>query len=281
MSQENRLKTAAACSEIWDGHAIKRVRAADGVSILRGRRLSMHLMIQPDAAAGFLSDPVLRDQGLLSRMLVAAPDSLAGRRLYRETEPADEAAIKAYGARLLSLLEAPWPLANGNANELDPRPLSMPADSAATWRAFFDHVEGQSGPGQDLSGIRDFAAKAAEHAGRIAGVLTVVADRGATEINPAALEGALTLADWYVSEAVRLQSAARTDARLVRAQHLLGWMRGWGKPEISFREVLQFGPLATRTKATADEAVSILIAHQWLEQTSARPRLFRLFAWED
>jgi hypothetical protein len=177
-------------------------------------------------------------------------------------------------------LETPWPLANGKANELDPRSLAMSAACAAAWRAFFDHVESQSGPGQDLSGIRDFAAKAAEHAARIAGVLTVVEDRYATEISWPALKGALTLADWYVSEAVRLQSAARTDARLVRAQHLLGWMRGCGKPEISFRDVLQFGPLATRTKAMADEAVSILIAHQWLEQTSARPRVFHVFERE-
>jgi hypothetical protein len=280
MSQENRLKTAAACSEIWDGHPIKRVRAADGVSILRGRRLSMHLMIQPDAAAGFLSDAVLRDQGLLSRVLVAAPDSLAGRRLYRDTDPADEAAIKAYGARLLSLLEKPWPLVNGKANELDPRPLAMSASCAGKWRAFFDHVESQSGPGQDLSGIRDFAAKAAEHAARIAGVLTVVADCNATDISPAALQGALALADWYVAEAVRLQSAARTDPRLVRAQHLLGWMHGRSSPEISFRDVLQLGPVPTRTKAAADEALSILIAHQWLEQTSTRPRMFRVFGTE-
>ena len=109
----------------------------------------------------------------------------------------------------------------------------------------------------------------------------MVEDRKATEISWPALKGALALADWYVSEAVRLQSAARTDPRLVRAQHLLGWMRGRGKPEIGFRDVLQFGPLATRTKATADEALSILTAHQWLEQTSARPRGFRLFGTED
>ncbi len=142
-------------------------------------------------------------------------------------------------------------------------------------------MEGQTGPGHDLSGIRDFAAKAAEHAARIAGVLTVVEDQTATEISPAALEGALTLADWYIAEAVRLQSAARTDPRLVRAQHLLGWLRGRGKPEFSIGDVLQFGPVPTRTKAAADDALSILIAHQWLAETSARPRLFRLFALEE
>jgi hypothetical protein len=120
MSQDNRLRTAASYSEMWDGHPIKRIRALDGVSILHGRRLSMHLMVQQDAAAQFLADPLLRDQGLLSRVLVAAPDSIAGTRFYRDTAPEDDAAIRAYGARILSILEAPWPLAD-DRNELTPR----------------------------------------------------------------------------------------------------------------------------------------------------------------
>lgn len=80
MAQESRLRTAAGFSVLWDGKPITRVRALDGVSVLKGRRLAMHLMVQPEAAATFMSDPVLRDQGLLSRILVAAPDSIAGKR---------------------------------------------------------------------------------------------------------------------------------------------------------------------------------------------------------
>ena len=68
MSDENRLKTSAALSSLWDGDPVKRVRGGDGVVILPGRRVSMHLMAQPDAAARWLSDPVLADQGLLSRL---------------------------------------------------------------------------------------------------------------------------------------------------------------------------------------------------------------------
>lgn len=45
MSDENRFRTAAALSECWDGKPIKRIRALDGVTILPGRRLSMHVMI--------------------------------------------------------------------------------------------------------------------------------------------------------------------------------------------------------------------------------------------
>jgi hypothetical protein len=280
MSQENRLRTAAACSELWDTQPIKRVRAADGVTILRGRRLAMHLMLQPDAAAAFLADRVLRDQGVLSRMLVAAPDSLAGMSFYRETLPDDDAAIRAYGARLLSLLEAPWPLAAGKSNELEPRTLPMSADVAAEWRAFHDHIESQCGRGQQLSGIQDFAAKAAEHAARIAGVLTIVEDRHAGEISPSAMEGALTLTDWYVAEAVRLHGAARTDPRLLRSQQLLAWMQSQGSEEIDFREVLRLGPGPVRTKAIADEALAILMDHGWVRQLSDRPRRFRVVAAE-
>jgi hypothetical protein len=276
MSQDNRLRTAAAYSEIWDGHPIKRIRALDGVSILPGRRLSMHLMVQHEAAAQFLSDPLLRDQGLLSRVLVAAPESIAGTRFYRDPLPKDETAIRAYGARILSILEAPWPLAEGRRNELEPRVLLITAEAAAAWCAFYDRIEGQCGPGNELRPIQDFAAKAAEHAARIAGVLTIVEDLHATEIGPAAMHAALRLTDWYVAEAVRLQRAARTDAKLKVAQQLLDWLRERGEDVIDFREILQRGPAPVRTKSQADEALTTLKVHGWVTEVSSRPRRLRL-----
>lgn len=276
MTAEHRLKTAATYSAMWDGQPVKRVRAGDGVTVLLGRRLSVHLMVQHEAAAQFLGDPLLRDQGLLSRMLVAAPESLAGSRLYRDTAPEDDEAIRTYGARLLSILEAHWPLAEAIQNELECRVLEIAPDAAATWRAFHDHVEAQCGPGNDLAPIQDFAAKAAEHAARIAGVLTLVEDLTATEIGLDAMGSALKLTDWYVVEALRLQRAARTDPRLLRAQQLLEWMQERGEALINFREIMRLGPNPVRTKSVADEAVNILIGHGWITEVSARPRCLRL-----
>ena len=40
MSADQRLKTGAALSSVWDGKAIKRVRAGDGAVSLHGRRLT-------------------------------------------------------------------------------------------------------------------------------------------------------------------------------------------------------------------------------------------------
>ncbi len=276
MSQDNRLRTAAAYSEIWDGHPIKRIRSLDGVSILVGRRLSMHLMVQHEAAAQFLSDPLLRDQGLLSRVLVAAPESIAGTRFYRDPLPEDDAAIRSYGARILAILEAPWPLAEGRRNELAPRTLQMTEEAAAAWRTFYDHIERQCGPGNDLRPIQDFAAKSAEHAARIAGVLTIVEDVQATEIGLAAMHEALTLTDWYVAEAVRLQHAARTDPQLKVAQQLLEWLRERGEDVVDFREILQRGPALVRTKDKAEKALEVLKAHGWVADVSPRPRRLRL-----
>jgi hypothetical protein len=84
MNADNQLKTAGLLSDVWDGKPVKRIRAEDGISILPGRRLATHIMIQPDAANSFLFSRALRDQGLLSRILVASPKSLAGTRFYKE-----------------------------------------------------------------------------------------------------------------------------------------------------------------------------------------------------
>lgn len=280
MTDDNRLRTAAMLSELWDGKPVARVRAMDGVSVLYGRRLSVHLMIQPEAAASFLADPTLRDQGLLSRILVAAPASIAGTRLYRQPSAEDEATIKCYGARLLELLETPPKTLGDAPNELAPRVLPLDAEATAAWTSFFNHVESQCQPGGNLRPIFDFAAKVAEHAARLAGVIVVVENPAAIEIDKQAMACGISLGDWYLTEALRLASAARTDTRLLKAQALLDWLHERGEAEVGFREIVQFGPTSTRTKTTADEAVSILTSHGWLKEASSRPRRFAIIKGE-
>jgi hypothetical protein len=276
MSQDNRLHTAGGLSELWDGQPIKRVRALDGVSVLPGRRLALHLMVQPEAAAKFLADPVLQDQGLLSRVLAAAPESLAGTRFHHEPDPADDATIRAYGARLLVLLEEPQPLKDGSRNELNPRELKMTGEAEAMWRQFHDHIERQCSAAGDFAPVKGFAAKIAEQAARIAGVLTVVGDHRATEISAEAMRSAVALANWYMTEAVRLNGAGRLDPKLLKAGQLLAWMQAQGKDEFGFRDLLQLGPNPLRTKVAMDGAVQVLMEHGWLVEVTKRPRRLRL-----
>lgn len=154
--------------------------------------------------------------------------------------------------------------------------MTISAKAVAVWRGFYDHIEGQCGAGNALAPIGDFAAKAAEHAARIAGVLTIVEDLHAREIGLDAMEGAVALVDWYVSEALRLQQAGRTDTKLlIRAAKLLEWLQGQRGGMAGISAILRHGPNALRTKAAAEEALAILAAHGWTVEVSQRPRIIK------
>lgn len=265
MSADHRLKTAAALSAFWDGEPVKRVRAGDGVMVLPGRRLALHLMVQPAVAAALLSDPMLRDQGLLSRILVAAPASASGTRLWREPKPESDAAIKRYGARLLSILETPFPLAEGRANELRPRVLPLAPKARAAWVAFADHIERLIAPDGPLAPIRGLANKLPEHAARLAAVLALTDDLNAPEVAERHVAVGIELAQHYASEALRLADEGKTDPDLRLGERTLAWLvASWTEPLISLRDLYRLGPNPIRDQATARRIVGILEDHGWL-----------------
>jgi hypothetical protein len=258
---DHRLKTAAALSTLWDGSGIRRLRVGDGITDLPGRRLALHLMVQPDAAAAFLSDPILRDQGLLSRLLIAAPESLAGSRLYHEQAGEMAAPLRRYFACVMNLLERPAPADNAAGNELTPRIIDLSAEAKRLWVSFHDAIERRMAADQSLEGLRDVGAKAAENAARIAGVLTIVANADAEGIDGEAMGAGCKLMTWYLSEALRLSGAARQTPALRNAVKLSDWLRAKGKSEIALRDVLNSGPNVLRSKAAAEQAIALLEEH--------------------
>jgi hypothetical protein len=106
MNPENRLKTVASLSKLWDGAPIDRVRSGDGCSVLYDRRCSVHLMAQPLAADTFLSDGVSADQGVLGRFLITKPESTKGTRFYANIDLAKSASLAAYNATITRLLNS-------------------------------------------------------------------------------------------------------------------------------------------------------------------------------
>ena len=54
-NKDNRIKTAAGLSKVWDGSPINRTRGGDGTQTLRGRRSALHLMVQPIVVEPLLS----------------------------------------------------------------------------------------------------------------------------------------------------------------------------------------------------------------------------------
>jgi hypothetical protein len=158
---------------------------------------------------------------------------------------------------------------------LEPPALSLSAGAARRWREFYDSVEGQCGANGKYRGVRDLAAKIAEHAARIAGVLAIVDDASTDVIGDATMASAVVLSEWYLNEAARLQQACRTDPTLLRAQALLDWLVTRDGSEAKFVDILRLGPSATRMKKDAEAAIEVLKAHGWAEEVSSRPRVIR------
>ena len=265
MTEDAKLRTAAGLSALWDGESVKRVRAGDGVTLLPGRRVCLHLMAQPDVAAVMLSDPVFADQGLLSRTLIAAPQTAMGTRLWHEPQPASRTALNKYEAILLRLLEEPFPLASGTTNELLPRPLSLSPAARENLILFSDHVEKIIAPGGELEPIRGLANKLPEHAARLSAVLTLVEDLKANEISANQIAAGIELAQFYAGEALRLFAAGLVSADLRLAQRLLDWLTAsWQEDLISLVDIYQRGPNQIRDKTKAKQLVKILEEHGWL-----------------
>ena len=127
---------------------------------------------------------------------------------------ASDAAIKRYGARILNMLERPLPLVEGKTNELSPRVLPLAPDARKMWIAFADSIEAQIKPDGALAPVRGLANKLPEHAARLAGVLTLVADVEAHEISAEHMSAGITLAQHYAAEALRMFEGSRSRRRL-------------------------------------------------------------------
>jgi hypothetical protein len=261
-SDESRMRTAAMLNVLWDGEPIRRARVATGRKFLPGRRCSAHLMMQHVVAERLLGDPMLDGIGLLSRMLIVAPETTAGTRLWREP-PADAvAALHDYDARLMTFDREPRMC--GDA--LDPLPLTLHADARAMWIAFHDHIELAMGEGGAYAPIRAFAAKMAEHAGRLAAVLAIYADPETVEVPAWAMAGGTELAQHYAAELFRLIGTASVSADLRLAQRLLAWWQARSEPRCHLANIYQRGLNAIGDAATARRIVAVLEEHGWLRR---------------
>lgn len=263
MKAENRLATCATFSAMWDGAPLDRWRAGDGVESYTGRRFSAHILVQPVAAEALLSDPMANGQGLLARFLTCRPASRIGSRLRMERDARAEAQIGSFAARIRALLSRDLPLADGRRNELAPPVLPLSVEARAVLTDFAREVERAQGPGGPFEDARAFASKTAEHAARLAAVLTVFADPDAPEVTGATMAGATEIATFYATEAARLADAAVIPPDVADAERMRKWLLGsWSEPYISARAAAQRGPFKVTDRTR--KALQRLEAHGWL-----------------
>ena len=263
MNSDNRQKTLAAMNDLWQGNPIRRTRAGEGHSVLFGRRLAVHLMVQPGVARTFMADPMAGDTGFLPRFLICEPPSTIGKRPHALTRP-DDGRLARFAERLRAILETPLPM-DDETRELSPRLLRLSARARALLTAFSDWVEAQQAPGADLSHVTGYASKAAEQACRIAGVLTLWRDLHAHEVTEQQMAEGIELAGYYLSEASRLANAATVSVEVDRAEKLRKWLlEKWPEAEVTTRDVVNAGPNELRETPKARACLALLEKLKWL-----------------
>ncbi|MCI1191605.1 DUF3987 domain-containing protein [Calidifontimicrobium sp. SYSU G02091] len=249
MREERRLAGIAWMLKAWGGETLDSLTRGDGLSVLMGRRTSVHLMVQAVVLRTLMADPLAQGQGLIARCLIAAPRTLAGTRLFRDTTmPGEVPAVAEYYDRLRALVNAPARLhPQGDGFELAPRHLPMTPRARALWIEFYNECERQQADGGTLAGVRPFASKVAEHAARIAGIIAIIndPDASAIEIEIDTMAGAIEVADFYLGEHVRLMGQSVERQRIERLRALVAWMRERG-PFVPHRDVLQASPRQVR-----------------------------------
>jgi hypothetical protein len=271
MRDESKLRALTGLSELWDGSALRRTRAGDGALQLSGRRLALHLMVQPSVAPLLLGDGVANGQGFLSRLLVCAPASTQGSRFQRTAPEWARPSIEAYNARIGEMLRRkPRLLEDGG---LDPHALMLTPSASARWCAFADDMERgltEDGLASSTRGLRN---KTPELALRIAGVLAAAEEKG--EVSQALLERGIAVAGYFLGEAKRLYDTAALKPEISRAMKLLRWLLKRGGGPISLRDIQLKGPASMQDAATVKEAVKILEEHNLCRletvETGGRP----------
>jgi hypothetical protein len=271
MRDETRLRALTGLSELWDGTSLRRTRASEGPLQLSGRRLALHLMVQPSIAPMLLGDDMANGQGFLSRLLVCAPASTQGTRFQRTPATWARPAIAEYNARLGELLgRKPRLLDDGG---LDPHALTLTPAATSQWRKFADDMERALAEDGMASSIRGLRNKTPELALRIAGVLAAVEDE--TGISENLLDRGVTIAGYFLTEAKRLYDTARISPEVARAVKLLRWLLERGGAPISLRDILREGPAVMQDAARVRETVKVLEEHSLCRletvETGGRP----------
>ncbi len=251
MSEDNRLQTISTLSDFWDGKNIQMLTSGEGFTALRHKRLTFHIMVQPIVADRLLGDPEALGQGFLSRLLVSHPESLAGTRFVNPEDlhdPDSHSRVDEFQSRLAAIVSAELPI---DPDTLCLQPTALRLDEKATrlWWDFYNTIEARLGPDGDLQLVKGFVGKLPEMAARMAAVLTGFQEgKAAQSIGAVTMQNAIEIAQFYLSEALRLFGQTHAPKDTSDAQLLSDWLRDkWSENLVSAAAISRSGPSIFRS----------------------------------
>jgi hypothetical protein len=263
MNNDNLMGFIGLLNRLWDGNDFDRSRLTTKSAFIRGRRLTVSLMMQPVVLKRLLGagDGASRGMGWIARTLIAWPASTIGARPYRDAS--DMPALAAFHRRLRELLDVELPI-EGAGMVLAPPLLSLSPSAFQVWRSFHYDVEAELSRVGEFSSVPDIGAKIAENAARIAGQFHVITQGPGGSVDAATMQGAAAVAIWHLNEARRILGTTKTPLDIADADLLLEWLLRQPGGTIEPREILRLGPPSLRDKGRRDAAIKVLTEKHWI-----------------
>ncbi len=269
MNRDNLLKSISVLSNFWDGKPISRVRAEERIKMF-GRRLCMHLLLQPTVGNVLWTNEIAAGQGFFARCLRVRAKSLMGTRGYVNCNLQEDPCLQKFWSTVDELLNHPLSMDSGYNPGLNLSSLHLSPEAKKRYVAFYTSVEDELKEGGKYRPISAFASKAAEHSVRIAATLTCISSQYLLEIDELQMDSGARIMDFYLNEALRLSEVAQVSQDLQDAQVLYHWIVNEGMPEVYLVKIYQCGPRGIREKSRAKKLMRILEDHGHLIPVGTR-----------
>ena len=268
MKEENKIISSAGLSSIWDNGSATRIRSIDGATIVEGRRLSMHLMIQPRVIKKLLHDETIQDQGLLSRILITAPGSNIGKMSCKRTAKKESTEyINNFNQTVEEIIKIS--LSVDSNNELTPRIINLSCEAKSILEDFSDYVTGRCGVDGEYEHIKKFINKYPEYAARLAATFALIEDINVTEIKEKYMLNAKNIMLYYINEILRLIGGGKVSNDILVAEKLAYWLKKKWEKEYGQYVSLPDIYMSNRyinSREHAEKIVAILEKYKYLEK---------------
>ena len=260
MSADHKSKSAATFSGLWDTGNLSVSRSTGGRIEIYGRRLSMHWLIQPHAAASALGDSLLSALGFWPRFGLAWPAPCEPRK-DRTFRPDLLPEVMAYWKRCDEILAEDLP------DDCSMLPtIEMTGDAREMIGKAFERLEVEARRGK-LQAVKPFALRATEQACRVAAVLAAF-DRRDT-ISASDARNALALVMYSIAAWRTVIDDGAADPTGADALRLYEWLtdpRHCPGLHSTGRAILRGGPQCVRNKDKRDAALDVLVTAGLVER---------------
>jgi hypothetical protein len=232
--------------------------------IINEPALTMGLCPQPEILNALAKSKRFRGRGLLARFLYAVPVSRMGFRSSKP-DPIPKAVINDYETNIRALIDIPMP--KDVDGRIQSHILRLSPEAHAEYLFYCDELEPELGEDGKFENIRDWAAKSAGAAVRIAGLIHCMKYTQTpweVLVEADTMSEALNLIAVLTNHAMNVFAMMGSDKELTAAKKVWRWIERQGVTEISANKVFQGLKGSFSNNAEFTPVLNILVDRDYL-----------------